>query len=463
MATVNVYKGKRKTSYQLTLYKGYITDSKGKQKQVKETVTYTLEEMGISAVSDKGNPRAESSIMKDVQLYADNLEKRLTGASYTKGDKISFNDFYNNTWKPWAENHFSASSYYYYTTHIDHVFVPEIGSLKIGKISPERISAIYLKFATTGREKGSSKGYSKGSIVTFHKQLQSIMSLAKKFKLIEENPCLSVEFPKMDKEAKLKYLTQEQAETLLDIIENPSPSVVTSFYKDWNRDITKVFDFRNREDSRRLYNIYKVLFRVALFSGCRIGELSALTWKDIDFDTCTLHITKAVAYAKSMGGSYIKEPKTPDSFRDVVIPQSEIALLKKLKTEQIENILRLGTAWKGYNDKKHFDDNLVFSQVDGRIMCKSSANRVLHRIIRNYNATVDEDKRLPLITLHCLRHTSATLLISGDMDIKTVSSRLGHKNIQTTLNIYAHPLKKRDEQASEVLGNMLNSDKKRHA
>ena len=88
-------------------------------------------------------------------------------------------------------------------------------------------------------------------------------------------------------------------------------------------------------------------------------------------------------------------------------------------------------------------------------MWKSAPNRILHRLINNYNATVDEDRRLPYITMHCLRHTHATLLIANDMDIKTVSSRLGHKRIQTTLDIYAHPLREKDEQASKVLENLL--------
>ena len=80
-------------------------------------------------------------------------------------------------------------------------------------------------------------------------------------------------------------------------------------------------------------------------------------------------------------------------------------------------------------------------------------------LIQNYNVQAPKDKQLPPISVHCLRHTSATLLIAGNMDVKTISARLGHKRIQTTLNIYAHPLKKRDEQASAVLGTMLNRKK----
>ena len=72
MATIKVYKGKRKTSYQLTIFKGY-TEKDGKKVQARETVTYSLEEMGINPLTDKGNPKSESTILKDVQLYADNL------------------------------------------------------------------------------------------------------------------------------------------------------------------------------------------------------------------------------------------------------------------------------------------------------------------------------------------------------------------------------------------------------
>ncbi len=454
LATVNVYKGKRKTTYQLTLYKGYMVKD-GKRKQVKDTVTYTLEEMGIDPLSKNGNPRAESTILKQVQFYADNLEKRLAGANYTKGDKVSFADFYTETWKPWAENHFAASTYDSYTLHIDEIFMPRLGTIKIGKITPERLSAIYLDLAKGGRLDGKEGGYAKLSILAFHKHIQSVMQLATKYRVIEENPCLNVEFPKVNETERVKYLTQEQTNLFLEMLENPSPCIVTAYYENWGKSKTTVYDFCAREMTRLQYNTYKTLFRVALFSGCRVGELCALNWNDIDMDTGTIHVYKSVAYAKSRGGTYIKEPKTRSSYREVVIPQSEILRLKILKKEQHEAILRMGTAWEG--DRVNLDENLIFPQYCGKLMWKAAANRILRRLINNYNVQAPEDKQLPLITIHCLRHTCATLLIAGDMDVKTISARLGHKNIQTTLNIYAHPLKERDEQASVVLDSMLNS------
>ena len=437
--------------YRITVYKGYLN---GKQK--KETSTYTLDEMGISALSDKGNPRAESTIMKEVQLYADNLEKRVSGANYLKGDKVSFATFYENTWKPWAEEHFSASTYYSYTRHIDTVILPELGSLKIGKISPEYLSVFYLKLAKGGRFDGKEGGYSRCSIVAFHKHICSIMGLAKQYKLIEENPCNSVTIPKKNASEKIKYLTKEQAQTFVKMLENPSPCVVKAFYNDWGRDKITVYDFCAREETRLQYNTFKTLFRVALSSGCRIGELNALRWKDIDFnnDSCVLHITKAVSYAK--GGKYIKEPKNKSSYRDVPIPKEEIPYLKALKSEQKQLMLRLGSAWKGIRDPKRFDENLVFPQLSGDIMNRSAPNKTLHRLITNYNADKSEKDKLPNISIHCLRHTHATLLlIEGKVDIKTVSARLGHKNVQTTLNIYSHALPSANVVASNVFGSLV--------
>ena len=459
MATVKVYKGKRKTSYQLTIFKGY-TEKDGKKVQARETVTYSLEEMGINPLTDKGNPKSESTILKDVQLYADNLEKKLTCTNYIKGDKITFEEF-TQEWLKWAENHFSASTLYSYRGHLKKTILPELGTIKVGKITTERLEEFYLSLTKDGaRKDGKAGGYCRSSIQKFHKIITSIMNYAeKKKKIIDINPCDNAEIPKAKDSGKIKYLTTEQALKLLEIIENPSPTVVTTYYEELDKSITKVYDFNAKKMTKLAYMTYSTLFRVALYSGMRVGELSALTWRDIDYKTNTIRINKAMAYAKSEGGSYIKEPKTPTSVREVIIPQSEINALKKLEKHQKEVIMILGSAWEGYKEKDKLKDNFVFTQVTGKMLWKSAPNRILHRLINNYNATVEEKDRLPLITMHALRHTSATLLIANDMDIKELSARLGHKNIQTTLDIYAHPLKERDQKASDILAGVLTQKK----
>lgn len=85
----------------------------------------------------------------------------------------------------------------------------------------------------------------------------------------------------------------------------------------------------------------------------------------------------------------------------------------------------------------------------------STPNHTFKKIIQRYNATAEDNERLPEITLHGLRHTSATLLIAQKNDVRTVSSRLGHSECSTTMNIYAHALRNKDEAAANSLSDLF--------
>lgn len=124
-----------------------------------------------------------------------------------------------------------------------------------------------------------------------------------------------------------------------------------------------------------------------------------------------------------------------------------MVILRKYKIKQYEYRLSLGTFWQG--------NNYLFIQDDGKQMDISTPNKVFQKIIKSYNETVDTADQLPVITLHGLRHTSATLLISQNVDVKTVSARLGHSETSTTMDIYAHALKKQDEDAATSIGSLF--------
>lgn len=143
-----------------------------------------------------------------------------------------------------------------------------------------------------------------------------------------------------------------------------------------------------------------------------------------------------------------KSPKNKSSIREITIPGPIIDLIKKYHTEQLEYKLSIGDQWKG--------DNYVFIQWNGTQMHLATPYGTFKDINRKYNSTIkDDSKKIPDIPMHGLRHTSATLLISENVDIRTVSARLGHAQTSTTMNIYAHSLKKSDEKASDALGNIL--------
>ncbi|MEY8355414.1 tyrosine-type recombinase/integrase [Lachnospiraceae bacterium 54-53] len=101
--------------------------------------------------------------------------------------------------------------------------------------------------------------------------------------------------------------------------------------------------------------------------------------------------------------------------------------------------------------------NYLFTQLNGRQMYPSTPYGMFKKIIRWHNeAVTKEEDKLPEIPLHGLRHTSATLLISQNVDIRTVSGRLGHAQASTTTDIYSHFLQKADEAASDPPENLFH-------
>ena len=79
------------------------------------------------------------------------------------------------------------------------------------------------------------------------------------------------------------------------------------------------------------------------------------------------------------------------------------------------------------------------------------------KAIEYYNSTcTNEEDKLPLIHLHDLRHTSATLLLANHVDIETVSHRLGHSKPSITLDVYGHWMEETDRTASDTLETLFN-------
>lgn len=150
------------------------------------------------------------------------------------------------------------------------------------------------------------------------------------------------------------------------------------------------------------YYAYEVLY----WCGLREGEMLALTLRDINFTQSTISVTKT--YQHIHGRDIISTPKTPSSVRNVSIPSF---LCDELK-EYVNLLYEPG-----------LDDRLFK-------ITKSSLTKNFH--------TLSEVAGLPRITIHGLRHSHVSLLISKKYDIFEVSKRIGHKSIKTTQDIYGH-------------------------
>ena len=168
---------------------------------------------------------------------------------------------------------------------------------------------------------------------------------------------------------------------------------------------------------------------LAMCTGLRIGELCALTWKDIHLHREYISITKTLQriLTKSRNGAntsqvIITPPKTPSSIRDIPLSKQLIPFLKQLQPSNRNFYFLTGTT-------KHMEP----------------------RIYRLYYSSFLKKQHIEHINFHGLRHTFATNLISSGADIKTVSELLGHSSVTTTLNLYTHPSLEHKRQCIELI------------
>jgi len=135
--------------------------------------------------------------------------------------------------------------------------------------------------------------------------------------------------------------------------------------------------------------------------------------------------------------------KTKAARRTISLSETAIAALRRQRKRQLEQRLAAGERWNN-------DLNLVFTTKEGRPLRAGNILAIdLKRITRKAG--------LEGVTLHTLRHTHASILIFQGVDIRTVSRRLGHENVTTTLQTYAHLLPGQDEAAAERVDSFISS------
>jgi integrase len=151
---------------------------------------------------------------------------------------------------------------------------------------------------------------------------------------------------------------------------------------------------------------------LGLATGCRLGELLALRWRDIDGSF--VNVERSLEQTK--GGLRFKEPKSRHGRRKITLPPSAIKDLDQhLRQQPVEM----------------HPDALVFSKPDGSPIRPNNLSVQWNREIRRI-------KGVPPVVFHNLRHTHASALIKAGIDVVSVSRRLGHSSPVITLKVYAH-------------------------
>ncbi len=191
------------------------------------------------------------------------------------------------------------------------------------------------------------------------------------------------------------------------------------------------------------YIRWKPMFTVMFGTGVRVGELIALRWDDVDFDDNKLSIRHDITYCPRVEHDSkceykIDNPKTEAGKRDIPLLDKvkEAFLAEKAYQEETGNhcVMELG-GFSGF----------IFCNRFGNFHNQASINREIKRIVNDHNAREQVNARregrqplmIPSFSCHITRHTFCTRLCENETNIKVIQTIMGHKDIQTTLDIYA--------------------------
>lgn len=285
---------------------------------------------------------------------------------------------------------------------LDRVMIPQLGARRLSKLKTADLDRLYAEWARRGGAGG--RPLSPGSVRRYHTIVRSALEQAVRWGWIPSNPAALTTRPENERRM-VKPPSPEQLLDLLALAERTDPDVC-------------------------------VFLRLAAITGARRGELCALRWSDLEGESLVI----ARAMVEGPDG-LVEKPTKTHGIRRVALDPDTLGALREMRRRSMERALECGVGL--------VEDPYVFArEVDGSVAWRPDFMSYRFRSLRR-KAGLDH------VRLHDLRHAMSTLLLANGVDVRTVAGRLGHSNVATTLNVYSHFIEASDQQAAQVMGDLL--------
>lgn len=359
--------------------------------------------------------RAKGQREADLELAR--FVAKVTDPSYYEPEKINFVDFVENDWLPVAKDRLAHTTLSVYLSHLKIRILPAFKFLRIDQVRPKHIVDFLRNLKEDGMRVDGKKGkLSSSSIRNNHRTLNNIFNYAKEIKLIKESPLEGVQVPKDDYK-EIEVYTLDEAIQLLDALEKET------HVPHW-----------------------QIIIKLAITTGMRRSELFGLEFKHFDLENRIVKIEQALTYTTDQGYQIhpIKKGGKTTS-RIVTISSRLVKPIKDLQLIRKKERMASPNLWK---EGKY---NFLLCDEDGKPFNPHSMINWWKRFIKRHG--------LKYVKIHALRHTSATLLINEGVHPKIISERLGHSNIDTTMDVYGHALREADEKSTHLLDTALSRSK----
>ncbi len=385
-------------------------------------------------LSKSGFKTKSEAEKEGVIAYNDYLN---TGNSFSASD-MSYSDFLDY----WLENYCYINLKYHtiegYSNIIKNHIKPNIGYFRLSQITrstlQEFINKIYV-----------NKSFSKNFLNNIKKVIKGSFTYAYETDFIRVNPAIGLKLPKYD-------------------IPPEDPAHIFT-----NEEINLILDrFKNN------HCVYYA-FLTAYCTGLRVAEVFALTWEDIDFYNKTISVNKNILKKNQAGGTkqshisgnsttvwYFGTCKTETSYRTIPIGDTLVNALKEYKQEQEEHRKNYGDTYMKHYKKtviNPYNNKQEIKIINAHAEIEVALPEVKLVFLKNNGVFEGTDScKYPFKVIHyelgipCrfhdFRDTHATRLIESGADIKAVSKRLGHRNIDTTYNIYVRVTEKMENETA---------------
>lgn len=277
-----------------------------------------------------------------------------------------------------------------------------------------------------------------GSVEFIQRVIYPVFEMAVRDDIIRKNPCSKViqqvKKKAMDKEPQVRHaLTIEEQRAFIKFIDD------TSLYYRW-----------------------RPLMVFMLGTGCRVGEVVGLRWQDVDMEKRQININHSLIYhPKRKEGEVSRwvlvDPKTESGTRIIPMVDAVYDALNEEKMRQQKEHIKCVTVVEDIKD-------FIFINARGEIHNPSGINREIKRMIAKHNELeakiAEEENRKPILlpnfSCHYFRHTFCSRLCEADTPIKVIQAIMGHKDIKTTMDIYAEVSEKKKETTLNTVINELD-------